>query len=325
MSFEIPILLVTWRRPDTTRELIKALRAVKPRYIYVSSDGARNADELNLVQATRDIIDREIDWDCQVKKRFSELNLGCEKGYGGAITWFFDHVEQGIILQDDCIPHPDFFVFCETLLDRYRYDFRVWHISGNNFQDGQWRGSGDYYFSYYPHDWGWATWRSRWANYSHSRMIWNEVRIEKDFLQSAISDSVERSYWKEIWERLFSTGEPDSCSYHWILVCLANQGLAILPNRNLVYNIGFGADATHTFRSVSQGSTDDGLVINNHPVLIYQDKKADAYTFKSHFGGDQYRRSRSLVWSCFIRVKLLFARPLYYPVKLFRLLRRALS
>ena len=135
MSFDVPVLLITWRRPETTRQVLCALRQVSPSVVYVASDGPRNQIEATNVNATRELIDHEIDWPCKVSRLFSETNQGCEKGVSEAINWFFSSVEEGIILEDDCVPHIDFFDFCRNLLKRYKDDQRIWCISGNNFQN----------------------------------------------------------------------------------------------------------------------------------------------------------------------------------------------
>ena len=159
MSFDIPVLLLTWRRPETTRQVIEAIRPVAPSRLYVASDGPRNAVEARAVDATRALMTQLVDWPCQIKTRYSETNQGCQLGVSAAITWFFEHEQAGIVLEDDCVPHPDFFPYCRELLMRYWDDSRVWCISGDNFQAGVWRGEGSYYFSRYNHCWGWATWR----------------------------------------------------------------------------------------------------------------------------------------------------------------------
>ncbi|OUT72277.1 MAG: hypothetical protein CBB79_06555, partial [Synechococcus sp. TMED19] len=132
MSFDIPVLLLTWRRPDTTKQVIEALRAVSPSHLYVASDGPRSQAEARAVEATRDLISALIDWPCELRTRFIDHNQGCQLGVSSAISWFFENEEAGIILEDDCVPHPDFFTYCRALLMRYSYDTRIWCISGDN-------------------------------------------------------------------------------------------------------------------------------------------------------------------------------------------------
>ncbi len=291
MSFDVPVLLLTWRRPDTTRQVLEALRPVAPSKLYVASDGPRNEAEAEDVQATRDLITEFIDWPCLLKTRFHPVNQGCQLGVSSAITWFFEQEEAGIVLEDDCVPHPDFFPYCRELLERYRHDTRIWCISGDNYQDGCWRGDGSYYFSRYNHCWGWATWKRCWSQYPTHQQLWEEVKASPSFQQSMFEDPLERQYWITIWEKLFSTGIPDSWAYRWSLVCMANSGLTALPNQNLVTNIGFGDDATHTTGLATAVET-RGLPAIQHPKVICRDAGADAYAFNSHFGGAQLRNRR---------------------------------
>ena len=242
-----PILLIAWRRPHTLRQVIDAVRPVAPSRVFVACDGPNpnRLGEDKKVAATRAVIETEIDWPCQINRLYSDVNLGCRLGVSRAITWFFEQVEEGIILEDDCVPHPDFFTYCTTLLKRYRDDTRVWCISGNNFQKGQWRGDGSYYFSRYNHCWGWASWRRCWSKYDAELTQWPKLRNAK-LLKTIFEDSVERQYWSDIWQKLLERGQPDTWDYQWSFTCFVNSGLTALPNRNLINNVGFDGDATHT-------------------------------------------------------------------------------
>ena len=283
MSFDVPVLLLTWRRPDTTRQVLDALRAVAPSKLYVASDGPRNESEAKAVQATRDLVCELVDWPCQLKRRFQSKNQGCQLGVSSAITWFFEKEEAGIVLEDDCVPHPDFFSYCCELLDRYRHDTRIWCISGDNFQDGTWHGEGSYYFSRYNHCWGWATWRRCWDLYSKHIEIWEYLKSSDSLQKTIFENPDERSYWMKIWTQLFNSGVPDSWAYRWALVCMVNQGLTALPNCNLVTNIGFGEQATHTIADINQSETRE-LRNLRHPPFVYRESKADDFTFMYHFG-----------------------------------------
>ncbi len=294
MSFDVPVLLLTWRRPDTTRQVLEALRPVAPSRLYVASDGPRNEAEAKAVQVTRDLFSEHIDWPCQIKTRFCSENQGCQLGVSSAITWFFEQEEAGIVLEDDCVPHPDFFSYCRELLERYRHDTRIWCISGDNFQDGVWRGEGSYYFSRYNHCWGWASWRRCWDSYSSHAKLWAQVQSSSSMQSAMFDDPIERGYWMSIWSNLFMTGIPDSWAYRWSLVCMANGGMTALPNKNLVTNIGFGEQATHTFgKPLSANSSSLGIL--RHPVVVCRDSEADHYTFVSHFGGSSLRKDASLL------------------------------
>jgi hypothetical protein len=212
-----PILLVVFNRADTTREVFDAIRQVRPRQLFVAADGPResvDADGASCAAARS--VATAVDWDCDVQTLFREENLGCGLGPSAAISWFFENVEAGIILEDDCVPHSTFFRFCEELLDYYKDVPRIMTISGDNFLRGRKRGAASYYFSHYPHVWGWATWRRAWHHFDY--------------------EAIPEEYRKHgIWD------------WQWRLALEKNRGLAAVPNVNLVTNTGCGAmDATHT-------------------------------------------------------------------------------
>jgi hypothetical protein len=292
----LPVLILAWRRPQTLRQVINAIRPVAPTRLFVACDGP-NPDrpgEAEKVAATRKVIANEIDWPCHIKRFYSDDNQGCRLGVSRAITWFFEQAEEGIILEDDCVPHPDFFPYCQTLLERYRADTRVWCISGNNFQKDQWRGDGSYYFSRYNHCWGWASWRRCWQNYDGELNQWSSLR-DSGLLQTVFEDPKERAYWQKIWQRLQDTEEPDSWAYRWTFTSLVNGGLTALPNRNLVSNVGFGVDATHTSGNGVDTTIGNGIDPHLHPSFVLRDSLADRYTFDHHFGGKWYRFPRSVI------------------------------
>jgi hypothetical protein len=296
MPFVTPILLIAWRRPHTLRQVINAIRPVAPTCLFLACDGpsAQRPGEAEKVAATRAVIEHEIDWPCQIERLYCNANQGCRVGVRRAITWFFEQVEEGIILEDDCVPHPDFFPYCADLLAHYRHDTRVWCISGSNFQNGQWRGDGSYYFSRYNHCWGWASWRRCWQHYDANLNKWPALR-ESGLLDTIFEDPLERSYWYSIWQRLVDTAQPDTWDYQWTCTCLANGGLTALPNRNLVSNVGFGDDATHTTSIGDPTVADQGLGELIHPQFVLRDAAADRYSYDHHFGGSRMRRSRQLL------------------------------
>ena len=285
-----PVLLIAWRRPHTLRQVIDAIRPIAPSRLFVACDGPnpKRPDEFKKVAATRDMIETEIDWPCQIERLYSDVNQGCRLGVSRAITWFFEHVEEGIILEDDCVPHPDFFPYCSTLLNYYRNDTRVWCISGSNFQDGQWRGDGSYYFSRHSHCWGWASWRRCWKHYDADLSKWS-IPDAPRILNTVFDDSVQSRYWESIWNNISKNGTPDSWACCWFFSCLINGGLTALPNLNLVNNIGFGDGSTHTKGRVINTAIKRGLDVTQHPTYLLRDVAADHYTFDNHFGG-KWRR-----------------------------------
>jgi hypothetical protein len=297
MSLNTPLLLIAWRRPHTLRQVIDAIRPLGPSKLYVACDGPnpKRPGEVDKVAATRRVIEQEIDWPCQIERLYSDVNQGCRIGVSRAISWFFDQVEEGIILEDDCVPHPDFFSYCTCLLERYRHDTRVWCISGNNFQNGQWRGDGSYYFSSYSHCWGWASWRRCWHQYNGDLSNWSYLR-DSGLMRTIFPDPVERRYWSRIWQTVLDHGSSNIWDYQWTFTCLSNCGLTALPNRNLVCNVGFGGDATNTVKGKIDTTIGPGIDPLRHPSLVLRDTLADRYTFDHFFGGQWLRFPFSLFY-----------------------------
>ncbi|WP_254977820.1 glycosyltransferase family 2 protein [Cyanobium sp. ATX 6A2] len=298
---DTPLLLIAWRRPNTLRQVIDAIRPVAPTRLFVACDGPNpeRPGEAEKVAATRTVIDNEIDWPCRIERLYSDTNQGCRLGVSRAISWFFEQVEEGIVLEDDCVPHPAFFVYCVTLLERYRHDTRVWCISGNNFQNGRWRGDGSYYFSRYNHCWGWATWRRCWRHYDGELHQWPALKAS-GLLGSIFENPSEARYWAAIWDRLLREGKPDSWAYRWTFTCLVNGGLTALPNENLVFNIGFSEDATHTaiapsgYRTYSEAISrhQSRILQMKSPTIALRDAAADSFTFYQIFKPSLLRRIR---------------------------------
>lgn len=315
---ELPVLLLTWRRPDATQRVLEVLRKVKPSTLYVASDGPRHKSDWDAIQCTRATIEKLVDWPCLVKKRYLSSNLGPGLSQSSSIDWFFGEQIKGLILEDDCIPHPDLFPFCSELLNRYEMDMRVWTISGSNHQLGRRRGNASYFFSRYHHSWGWATWRSRWQEYSQASQIWETLVSSTDAVNSLLDNlpsDLEAKYWMEKWIPLFVLSKPN-WDYRWLLVCMANNGLTIIPNENLVENIGFGKDATHTTQLKKQGQLPERFFLRDHPICIYPNSQADQFTFDYHYGGLQLKKDRRLHNQILRRLRLIVTNPMHYIRKL---------
>lgn len=276
-----PVLLIAWRRPHTLRQVIDAIRPVAPTRLYVACDGPNpeRPGEAEKVATTRAVIEHEIDWPCQIERLYSDVNQGCFLGVSRAITWFFEQVEEGIILEDDCVPHPDFFPYCTALLERYRNDTRVWSICGSNFQLGNKRGDASYYFSIHGDSWGWATWRRAWRNYPQGELNWFDFR-DSGRLDDVFPISDERLYWRGLMDELFIHGVPSTWDYQWWLVSWMNHGLHAWPNSILVSNRGFDDDGTHTF-GVNEFSAPELEPLGNllHPRYVVPCRAADEFAF----------------------------------------------
>jgi hypothetical protein len=289
-SKKTAVLFLVFNRPDTTIKVFEKIRETKPSRLYVAADGPREgySDEKEKVMKVRKIA-TNVDWPCELKTLIRDKNLGCKKGVSSAITWFFEQEEQGIILEDDCVPHLDFFSFCENLLDRYFLDERVSVVTGNNFQNSKWRGDASYYFSKYNHCWGWATWRRAWKHYQEDINFWPEWKTS-DAWKKYKSDKIERVYWQKIFDSYYS-GQIDTWDYPWTCCNWKLGKLSIAPNVNLVSNIGFGNDATHTKSTnhISSNLKTFDLKKIIHPKKIYRNVQADLFDFDNHFGGKNFR------------------------------------
>ena len=285
-----PVLLLIFNRPNTTIKVFEKIVQAKPSKLYIAGDGPREglAGEIEKVKKAREIINK-INWPCEIKTLFSEKNLGCKKGVSTAITWFFEQEERGIILEDDCVPHLDFFYYCENLLDYYSEDHRISVITGDNFQNGKLRGDASYYFSKYNHCWGWASWRRAWDYYQGDINFWQEWSNSKAWFDH-VPDKVERKYWQKIFNLVYKK-KIDSWAYPWLASIWYKNGLTVTPNVNLVSNIGFGLDATHTLNENDKNSNmkTTSLKILKHPKVVKKDLEADIWTFNHHYGGKNLR------------------------------------
>ncbi len=273
-----PIVFLIFNRPDQTARTFTAIRAARPSKLLVVADGPRpdRLAEEGLCVQTRAII-AGIDWPCNVLRNFAETNMGCGKRVSSGLDWAFGLVEEAVILEDDCLPDPSFFRYCGELLERYRADERVMMISGNNFQNGASRTLDSYYFSQLPHCWGWATWRRAWRDYDFAMRDWPQRR-DAQWLKAIAKDPVFEWRWQQRFDDVMA-GKIDTWDYQWMYCMLARNALSIVPDVNLVTNIGFGAAATHTL------TADERYVVTSramefplrHPAAVEPCSKADEF------------------------------------------------
>ena len=285
MEVSAPVLLMGFNRPDTMSVVFDRLREVQPTRLFLAVDGPRadRPGEVEKVEQCRDLA-QQVDWDCEVQTLFQDENLGCGLGVSTAISWFLDQVKEGIILEDDIVPDPSFFGFCSELLDRYRVDDRVFAISGCNYvpADAQSDPSRPYRFSRVPHVWGWATWSRSWAQHRLDIRDWRK-RFPLRRLWSDVGHSVPgAAYWVSTYE-LLARGEIDTWDGQLALAAMASGQLTATSNINLVQNIGFGSDATHTVvdRDELQPLGQAPQTLDDVPVVV--DEKADAWTLEHHY------------------------------------------
>lgn len=275
------VLFLTFNRLDTTRRVFEEIKKARPPRLYLASDGAReNKDgEKETVQKIRSFILNNIDWECEIKTLFRDKNLGCGKAVSGAITWFFSQEEDGIILEDDCLPHQSFFKYCEELLEYYKKDKRVWHISGNQFVPNFDNGA-SYYFAKIQHVWGWASWADRWQEYEFDLSIYDKENIRKFSENKRVVD-----YWLDVFDKV-KRGTINTWDYQWTFKIIEKDGLCINPSKNLVSNIGFREDGTHTSDKYNPLANLPIFEISEiiHPKNVIYDNRAVEYIYNKIFG-----------------------------------------
>ena len=293
-----PVAFLIFNRPDTTARVFEAIRQAKPPKLLVVADGPRpdRPDDVEKCKAARAIIEK-VDWDCEVLTNYSDVNLGCKSRVSSGLNWVFEIVEEVIILEDDCLPHSTFFRFCEELLDYYRHDERIMVISGDNFQFGRkCTDYNSYYFSRYPHCWGWATWRRAWKYFNFDMKLWPIIR-DGEWLKSISHNSKDRRYWTKIFQSSYDN-KVKSWAYCWTFACWIQNGLTILPNVNLVSNIGFGEGATHTSSSKSKVANlpvEEMIFPLKHPPFLLRHVEADDFTHNNNYASNLWLRFNSKI------------------------------
>lgn len=280
---ETPVLLLVFNRPQHTKQVLEAIACASPKRLYVSCDGPRNesdASKINLVWA---LVDQLVQWPCTIVKREVAENAGCKQSVVNGITWFFEHEEEGIILEDDTVPHPSFFRFCSELLKVYRHTNEIMHISGSTTPVPASYVSSTYFFTRYPGIWGWATWRRAWSKYDihmdDLKDLTNNLQLKSDLGKK----TVER--WKKKLDYVQETSL-DTWDYQWLHTLFVHDGLAIRPSKNLVTNIGFGEDATHTHSSSSPWASMPVYEFEHikHPACMQSIPELDEFLSINEFG-----------------------------------------
>lgn len=282
------VLLIVFNRPDTTRQIFEAIRKARPSKFYVAADGFRIEveGEAERCDEVKDIVSG-VDWPCEFRTFFRTVNLGCKHGPASAIDWFFEHEQEGIILEDDVLPLSSFFPFCDDLLERYRHDHRVMMVSGCNLIDRRFRPIESYFFVRHTHIWGWATWRRAWARFDVGMQSWPAWKADRCLLNVVDNDPSIESYWSNIFDAVYA-GRVDAWDYQWTYCCWKTGGLSALSEFNLTTNIGFGAGATHTVmeppRCVSESRPRDLNFPIFHPKDVHANKIADHYIERYVYG-----------------------------------------
>ncbi|SKC19001.1 hypothetical protein [Dyadobacter psychrophilus] len=240
-TFDIPVLLIMFNRPETTCHVFDQIRKLRPDKLYIFSEAHRKGEhnEAELVETCRYLVDdSQINWTCDVERWYADTFMGHAIGISSAITWAFETCEKLIVLQDDCLPHPTFFTFCKLMLEKYENNDRVMHISGTRWNQNFDIKHTDHFFSPIGHIWGWATWKRAWSKYDFWMEQFPEMRSQKR-IQMLFDDADIASFWNSRLEEVYDEHSKKSWDYQWQYTLFMNYGLAAIPNVNLVSNIGF--------------------------------------------------------------------------------------
>jgi hypothetical protein len=290
-----PVIFLVFKRPEPTRRVFEAIRQARPRRLYVAADGPRERPgEVQACAEVRSIVG-EIDWPCQVKTLFRDHNLGTGRAVHSALDWFFGQESEGIILEDDCLPSPPFFRYCTELLERYRYDMRIMSICGSDFLRGQHSTDASYYYSAYHDPWGWATWRRAWMLCDHEMQNWPTF-LASGALRALSDGRIEfEDYWTSVFRKMYA-GMIDTWDYPFLFSHFAQRGLSCKPLVNMVSNIGFDAEATHTLDTrdpLAELPLGDMGFPLSHPAIMVRDAKADHLLDRLRFGINFVTRTRT--------------------------------
>ena len=289
-----PVLLITYNRPEVTKQVFDQIRKIRPKNLFLSSDGPKSLDDAKKIKQTRDLL--EVDWECNVHTLFRDVNLGCKQAVSSAISWAFSHTDKLIILEDDTLPDLSFFGYANTLLERYQHEKTIFSITGVSWQPQIYINKNTYYFSKYPGIWGWATWKDRWELFEE---VINHTpeEIPLSFFNKFTFTETESKFHKNNIESAIN-GKIDTWDFIWHYTHFLYDGLCLVPYRNLVSNLGFGNDATHTQNPKSWKSKRRTFSLKekiSHPKQIKRNIKADRYISETIFLGNQSWKNKLLL------------------------------
>lgn len=304
MNFKTPILLIIFNRPQKSSQVFEVIKKMRPEKLFIAADGARPYvyGEKEKCDTSRSITEL-IDWPCELHTNFLEKNIGCDERVPSAISWFFENVDEGIIFEDDCLPGEGFFLFCQELLEKYKNTEKIMMISGNNFQKGIQRGDASYYFSHYSNTWGFATWKRAWANYDHSLGKCQSF-MEKGEIYNILSSRKQVRYWLKFFRKIRS-GKYTFWDAKWNFSVLCNNGICIIPNKNLVTNIGHDHDGTHTHKKsdIVEIPIQELEWPLKHPSPLTPNIEADCYLFASIYDVSIIKKIENLIANAITHLK----------------------
>lgn len=276
-----PILLITFNRPDHVRQVLTEIRKQQPVQLFVCQDGARegNQSDAERVQEVRNVINELVDWPCELHTLYHEKNLGCGPGPAAGITWFFNHVEMGIVMEDDCLPHPDFFAYCEDLLNRYKEDKQIQFINATLYHD-RWKCKDSYGYSRYMVTGAWAGWQRTWIGFDLDMHTWHPWRFRRQ-VKKLTNSTTEANWWYwKLKEIQIDYSKKSYWDYQMQMVLFRNEAITIHPATNLISNIGFDAAGTHTLSNDGRGDRDVfGILPLRHPIDKKINHKMDVNCF----------------------------------------------
>lgn len=263
-----------FRRPETTARVFAEIRKARPRKLYVIADGARDGkpEEQQLVQRTRDVVS-EIDWPCEVTRVYAEQNLGLRQRIFTGLDHVLSKENSAIILEDDCLPSQSFFKFCSELLEVHEKNENVALVSGFNFAPSK-RLQTDYFYSTSTYIWGWATWARTWKEFRTSPQVESWTKGETDEIKGTFASKIQMKEFLGMMSIADTLNTWDISLAVWVR---QSKRFTIVPRLNLVENIGFGAEATHTkFEAFDvQIPSSDYSAALIHPKVITADFKIE--------------------------------------------------
>ncbi|MCW0483179.1 glycosyltransferase family 2 protein [Gaoshiqia sediminis] len=274
-----PILIIVFNRPDFALKLFEALAKLKPEKLYVISDGPRNEREAIDVEKSR-LIFNNVDWNCQIKYDYSSVNIGLRQRITSGIDWVFQSEETLIILEDDCIPQPDFFKFCSSMLDRYADDNRIMAINGCNLNPRLSKTfPNSYFFSKYANSWGWATWKRAWDLFDRDLSGFDDKDTFKNFTYNFPYRTRSSLYW-HYKMGVVKESKINSWAYRWMFSLWIQNGLAVVPKFNLIQNIGDDERSTNTKGNLHFLKIESSPIIEDelsHPNFIHANLTYDKW------------------------------------------------
>jgi hypothetical protein len=240
-----PVVFILFNRPDLTAQTFERIRRARPTHLYIVADGPREhvEGEVDRCVAARAVVEG-IDWDCQVIHDFSPVNLGCKRRVASGLSAAFERFDRAIVIEDDVLVDPSCFDFMHRMLDRFEDDGRVMMITGFNPLGRHRSDERDYHFSYCGSIWGWASWARCWKHYDIDMKRWWLPGVKEKLTATFGSEEVAAPRLAA-YDRT-AAGLVDTWDFQWSFARILAGGLSVVPATNLVQNLGFRSDATHT-------------------------------------------------------------------------------